>query len=741
MIGTGLALPRGGMGAKSEQKTKQGAHLESVVQRMRFKRQFFDKVIGGPEVQYARLSIDAGGFKTYLSPEEYGRLNPVEQIFCEQAESSNPNINRSNQFQRVCYICGFKMFGKDAIKRGYPDGGLKGTQYLKDWRYPQIEHVMNMMEGTQYGAVTPKIRRGTLLRENATNFTYPDYDPDDTPQQKLQKLIDFNTGERNNWPVQWYEYLWSHLLCNQVKGDVRFMRIQINDGIPQWENNNPQIDSTQNGITKLLKNHENKDSIQKWINASSQWWNPVDDQLKKYIAVFCQRMTFQNMRNTNNPIATHEWTPSPLGQSPTFKFDQDALQTIKTKVIPDPVTMWPNLLNRGDGPKADKALKGAFRWIQSKLIGTADDKSKYLKDSKAARIAIPAFLKEEVPTNVPGDAIWRNNISKIPVETRREAFLLLPKQELLRTHYNKYAELFTKIFGDAEKAEQTESKAITLQDGPDDPETQNPEFTSGFPQNQLIVDDDSPPGSPMAPRAWVQGTPPESMQASMDPFAFQAAPSFGTQPESQGDQSQRPQWGSPAVMGIQGGGTSPTPTSGGPPRKQRGRGGLRGGALAVQFGRSELKPVPENELIGGDIGGAITMIEEAIQEEDEEEEKRDEEKDMRLAEEEIRFDPEFEKAQAQKIQQELLGKRDRKDTNGPEDPKKTRGDPFILKDISELKGGDDLYNQARALYYSGAGSRNNGSFGDFKDQNNPIDDDTVDSILKRWMDWLNTEMN
>ena len=733
MIGTGLALPRGGMGAKSEQETKQGAHLESVVQRMRFKRQFFDKVIGGPEVQYARLSIDAGGFKTYLSPEEYGRLNPVEQIFCEQAESSNPNINRSSQFQRVCYICGFKMFGKDAIKRGYPDGGLKGTQYLKDWRYPQIEHVMNMMEGTQYGAVTPKIRRGTLLREKATNFTYPDYEPDDTPQQKLQKLIDFNTDERNNWPVQWYEYLWSHLLCNQVKGDVRFMRIQINDGIPQWENNNPQIDSTQNGITKLLKNHENKDSIQKWINASSQWWNPVDDQLKKYIAVFCQRMTFQNMGNTNNPIATHEWTPSPSGRSPTFKFDQDALQTIKTKVIPDPVTMWPNLLTRGDGPKADKALTRAFRWIQSKLLAKTEVESKYLKDSKAARIAIPAFLKEEVPTNVPRDEKWKQ-ISTIPVETRREAFLLLPKQELLRAHYNQYAELFTKIFGDAERAEQTESKAITLQDGPDPPDTQ--EFNSRDPP-QVLSDDDIPPESPVGPPAGDQAIPPESMQASMDPFAFQAAPSFGTQPGSQGDESQKPQWGSPAVMGVQGWGTSPTPTSGGLPRKQRGRGGLRGGALSGQFGRSELNTVPENDLIGGDIGGAITMIEEAIQEEDEEEEKRDEAKDMRLAEEEIRFDPEFEKAQAQQ-----LLKRMRKDTNNDlEDPKKPRGDPFLDKDTSELKGGDDLYNQARALYYSGAGSQNNGSFDDFKDQNNPRDGNNVDSILGRWMAWLNTEIN
>ena len=249
-----LLFPGSGMGAKSIQPTKQGAHLESVAQRIRFKRKFFDKVIGGPEVQYARLSIDAGGFKTYLSPGEYGRLNPVEQVFCERAESSNPAINRSNQFQRICYICGFKLFGKDAIKRGYPGGGKKGTEYLKDWRYPQIEHVMNMMEGTQYGAVTPRILEGNYSGKERENLNTQEYNPDDTPSQKLQYLInDVEIAERNEWPVQWYEYLWSHLLCNQVKGDVRFMRIQINEGIPEWQNHDDQIDSTERGISGITR--------------------------------------------------------------------------------------------------------------------------------------------------------------------------------------------------------------------------------------------------------------------------------------------------------------------------------------------------------------------------------------------------------------------------------------------------------------------------------------------------------
>ena len=310
MVGEAAAWPRGG--GKSEKQTEQGAHNGSVAQRIMFKRKFFDKVIGGPEVQYARLSTDAGGFKTYLSGAEYRRLNPVEQVFCEPAKSSNPHITRTGQFQRVCYICGFKLFGKDAIKRGYTNGGDKGTEYLKDWRYPQIEHVMNMMEGTQYGAVTPKIGRGELLRERKTNLKYPKYNPDDTPSQKLQALIRVEIADRNEWPVQWYEYLWSHLLCNQVKGDVRFMRIDIANGIPQWENWNKQIDSTEGGITGLLRKHKDIPSIKKWIEASNKWWTQNNkDQLKKYIEVFCQRMTFQNMGNTKKPKSTHAWAPSP----------------------------------------------------------------------------------------------------------------------------------------------------------------------------------------------------------------------------------------------------------------------------------------------------------------------------------------------------------------------------------------------------------------------------------------------
>ena len=734
-IVTGAALPRGG--AKSEKKTETGAHLESVAQRIRFKRKFFDKVIGGPEVQYARLSTDAGGFKTYLSPSEYGRLNPVEQIFCEPAKSSNSSITRPDQFQRVCYICGFKLFGKDAIKRGYPDGGKKGTEYLKDWRYPQIEHVMNMMEGTQYGAVTRKIPRGELLRERKTEFKYPEYNPDDTPSQKLQYLInevDVEIADRNEWPVQWYEYLWSHLLCNQVKSDVRFMRVQINKGTPVWESNDAQIDSTQKSITGLLEKHKSKNSITKWINASNQWWNQEPDQLKRYIKVFCQRMTFQNMGSTNKPRATHEWAPSPGGEYNHFKFDKEALQSTKTKMNPPHDQMWRALLVGGEeGPREDRNVKKAFTWIKSKLLGVADKQrqSKYLKDSKAAWIAIPAFLKEEVDDNVPKDIKW-NEISKIPVETRREAFLLLPDQQGLRAHYNKYAELFTKIFGDAEKAEQTESKAITLQDGPDDPETQNPEFNSR--SLQAFPEKGSPPRPTMVPQD--QGTPQASLasqQASQDMSGFPAA-SLGGQSQSQGDQSQMPQRGSPALSGA-------TPQSAGIPRKSQRRIGLRRGALAEQFERSELTTVREDELVGEeDLTDTINMIEKGLNEEDDEEEERDRKEDMRMAEK-IVINEEFEKAQAQQLLQILKRTREDDETESDlEDQKRPREGSIMFKKISELSGGDglsELYNKVLSEYNAPD------NINMFKEQNiKPGDgkDYSKEGILARFFEFLNREL-
>tara|TARA_R110002096_G_scaffold83167_2_gene193122 strand:+ start:6243 stop:8480 length:2238 start_codon:yes stop_codon:yes gene_type:complete len=736
MVGNQIANPRGG--AKSEQITKQGAQIDVRAQRIRFKRKFFDKVIGGPEVQYARLSTDAGGFKTYLSTSEYGRLNPVEQIFCEPAESSNPSINRTNQFQRVCYICGFKLFGKDSIKRGYPNGGLKGTEYLKDWRYPQIEHVMNMMEGTQYGAVTDKVKRGSLHREALqTGLKYPEYNPDDTPPQKLQKLIDFNIDERNKWPVQWYEYLWSHLLCNQVKGDVRFMRVQINEGIPVWENNNAQIDSTERGITKQLNKYSTILSVNNWINASNQWWNQEPDQLKRYIKVFCQRMTFQNMGSTSNPRATHEWAPSPVGDYNHFKFDSEALESTKTKMNPPHDQMWPALLVGGEGPREDRNVKKAFTWIKSKLLGKAGDKSKYKIPNGTTNRAISAFLGEGKPANVPRDDKWAS-IAEIPVEIRREAFLLLPGQVELRILHSKHDSLFTKIFGNAEGATPTATDSI-FQEKPDEqPETQ-PAINSTNLRLRAISEEGSPPSSPGVP-AEPQGTPQASQQASLNMF-WGAPASLQASLGPGGEQSQMQQWGSPAILGINGR-PSPTPNSAGMLRKSQGRSGLRGGALAGRLVRSELTTVREDELVGEeDLTDTINMIEEGLQEEEEEEEERNINEDIKMA-------------TILENNDEGGAKRQREDENDKtesdlEDPKRTHKKPFIRQDISELSGGDglsDLYNKVRRDFYgvADAESQNNGTFNRFKEQNmKPGDgkDYSQDGIFTRFTRFLNKDIN
>ena len=207
---------------KNRVQNTQGLINPVIVQLLDYARKDFDRLIGTPEQQFGRLSRDAGGFKTYLSDAEYKGLNPVEQIFCRPASSST-GTKSQGKMERICYICGDKLIGKDAIRRGYNDT----ERPQNDWKYPQIEHVMNMAEGTAFGVVTPqKIKKGEYLKNQVL-------DPPGLRNVKLSSEDKLKTAvglenQMNLLVIQFFEYLWSHLLCNQVKGDLRFVRVRWN---------------------------------------------------------------------------------------------------------------------------------------------------------------------------------------------------------------------------------------------------------------------------------------------------------------------------------------------------------------------------------------------------------------------------------------------------------------------------------------------------------------------------------